>query len=263
MNTNIGAKRNLAANKAKSKYLCFIDSDAFPGSYWLNYHYKNLKKFHISGGPNISYVENNGDKEIVSRVRLLNFVTYDPDTKKKIFKKKFVDFLPACNFCIRKETYLQMGGMAENLFTNEELQLMDNLKKKQKKILLDPKPFVFHQERSIKNFFFQRMNYGSSLLYNFINYPSYTTFLGLVSLTPIILMFSIFLVPFYNVFIYIFLTQFFVSLIISIYFATKIKKQNSFFKCLLVVIISVYGIGVGFIFTLIDHKKLKKFYIQS
>lgn len=262
-NLNIGAKRNLAAKKSKTKFLCFIDSDAFPSEPWLKYHYQNLIRFHISGGPNISFNGNDENKKLVARARFLSFVTYDPDIKSKKFNNKFVEFLPACNFCIRKKTYLSLGGMAENLYTNEEIKLMDNLKKNKFKIFLDSRPFVYHKERGIRKFFYQRLNYGSSLVYNFLKYPSSTSFLGILSLTPVLFFLTIFFVLVNQYIMYFFIIQFSTLLLLTTLFAIKIKKNASFTKSFIVILMCIYGFGLGFIFSLFDHKKLKKFYLQS
>ena len=53
---SIGQKRNLAVKAAKTKYIAFIDSDAFPKKNWIESSYKYLKlnKVGIISGPNIN-----------------------------------------------------------------------------------------------------------------------------------------------------------------------------------------------------------------
>ena len=48
----IGAKRNLAVKFAKTKYLAFIDSDAYPSNGWLqnSFKYLNKKKLELLQG---------------------------------------------------------------------------------------------------------------------------------------------------------------------------------------------------------------------
>ena len=58
---NMSKKRNLAANKFKTKYIAFIDSDAYPNVNWLKNATKHLsdEKIHIVGGPNIPFKNHN------------------------------------------------------------------------------------------------------------------------------------------------------------------------------------------------------------
>ena len=41
---SIGEKRNIAVNVAKSKYLAFIDSDAYPAKKWIESTFRFLNK---------------------------------------------------------------------------------------------------------------------------------------------------------------------------------------------------------------------------
>ena len=54
---NMSKKRNIAAKKFKSKYIAFIDSDAYPNKNWLKLAIKYLKqkKGNIVGGPGIPF----------------------------------------------------------------------------------------------------------------------------------------------------------------------------------------------------------------
>ena len=52
---NMSKKRNIAAKKFKSKYIAFIDSDAYPNKNWLRFAVKYLKqkKGEVVGGPGL------------------------------------------------------------------------------------------------------------------------------------------------------------------------------------------------------------------
>ena len=58
---NMSKKRNIAAKKFKSKYIAFIDSDAYPNKNWLKLAIKYLKqkKGNIVGGPGIPFPSQN------------------------------------------------------------------------------------------------------------------------------------------------------------------------------------------------------------
>ena len=107
------------------------------------------------------------------------------------------------------------------------------------------------------------MNYGSSLLYNFIKYPSITSFLGMLALVPTFCMLSIFFVNINIYIMYFFIIQFVTFFLLIVYFSLKIKKDNSFLKSFLVISICIYGFGIGFLLTILNYKKLKEYYIQG
>ena len=51
----IGKKRNIAVNACKTKYLAFIDSDAYPEKNWIESTFKYLKRKNVGvvSGPHI------------------------------------------------------------------------------------------------------------------------------------------------------------------------------------------------------------------
>ena len=54
---NMSEKRNIAARKFNSKYIAFIDSDAYPDKNWLKNAVKYLsnKSIHAVGGPDVPF----------------------------------------------------------------------------------------------------------------------------------------------------------------------------------------------------------------
>ena len=63
---NMSKKRNLAAKKFKTKYIAFIDSDAYPDTNWLKNAISHLSKnkIHVVGGPNIPFKDQNYSEKI-------------------------------------------------------------------------------------------------------------------------------------------------------------------------------------------------------
>ena len=104
-NKTIGYKRNLAVNFCKTEYVCFIDSDAYPNSYWLDQvdkTFKKYKKVGAVGGPNLSPPTNNIEKILVSRSRKLSFVTLNTSSKNQEKKESEINFLPSVNLIVKK-----------------------------------------------------------------------------------------------------------------------------------------------------------------
>ena len=68
---SIGAKRNLAVKSAKTKYLAFIDSDAYPAEKWLenNLIYLKKKNIGIIAGPHIDPKIQNLSESLVGQVK--------------------------------------------------------------------------------------------------------------------------------------------------------------------------------------------------
>ena len=84
----IGNKRNYASKKTNKKYLVFIDSDTYPLNHWLNYSLKNLKRFNIICGPNISSNNENLEKKLISAFRKLFLLLTIQILKLKVKKIK-------------------------------------------------------------------------------------------------------------------------------------------------------------------------------
>ena len=106
-NETIGFKRNLAVKNCKTKFVCFIDSDAYPKSFWLNdVHklFKKYKKLGAVGGPNLSPNTKDIEKKLVSRSRKLSFVTLNTITKSNLENKEcYINFLPSCNLIVKTD----------------------------------------------------------------------------------------------------------------------------------------------------------------
>lgn len=253
---NIAFKRNFGAKKTKKNFLVFIDSDAFPNHPWLNHYYDEILKNKIVGGPNISYTTNK-EQEIVAKSRLLNVTSLNTNYKKKTNYNSYVDFLPACNLVVEKNLFLKLGGMDENVFTGEENKFFNKLKNKGIRILLVGKAYVMHQERNIKEFLFQRMSYGSSIISVFINSPNFMIFTALLSAFNLVF-FSMFLLL---AFLY---TKFFLLLLVpfillSIFITIKISKKN-LFKSFIVSIIVIFGQSLGLIISFFGFRNFYKLY---
>lgn len=193
----IGAKRNLGAREAKTKYICFIDSDAYPVSPWL----KNTEKafsyadnIGAVGGPNLSPKSNNLEKRLVSNIKKNGLFTLNKELKIKSKSIKFVNFLHSCNLIIEKKTYNRLDGMFEDIYSGEEVSLNYKLLKSGYKLLSYPTIIVKHKDRNFKNFMKQRFIYGSTGLKIFTKYPCMTSFKLLLSSLPLLflLVFPIF-----------------------------------------------------------------------
>ena len=166
---NMSKKRNLAANKFKTKYIAFIDSDAYPNVNWLKNATKHLsdEKIHIVGGPNIPFKNQNYSEKISHYCKRSFFVTGHLNYRKYMSKKRIcTDWLEACNLIMGRNFFLKFGGMNEKNYLQEDQEFFDRLRIKVKnfRVLFAPDVFVYHKERKISKFLLQRLSFGIALL---------------------------------------------------------------------------------------------------
>ena len=166
---NMSKKRNLAAKKFKTKYIAFIDSDAYPNVNWLKNATKHLsdEKIHIVGGPNIPFKNKNYSEKISHYCKRSFFVTGHLNYRKYMSKKRIcTDWLESCNLIMRRDFFLKFGGMNEKNYLQEDQEFFDRLRIKVKnfRVLFTPDVFVYHKEREIYKFLLQRLSFGIALL---------------------------------------------------------------------------------------------------
>lgn len=265
-NKTIGFKRNLAAKIVKTKLISLIDSDAFPYDYWLNDSLSILKDKKIAaiGGANLSPQSKNLEKILVAKSRRQSIVTLDPKTKSINTKKQEISFLPSCNFIIKTSIYKKVKGMDARFYSGEEISLNYKIKKKKLKIIFDPKISVFHKERNFKHFFRQRFIYGSSGLWQTINYPCRESFLTLIASLPTLFVLSlpiIFINKYFKTVYILLITSLCLLILINTF---KINYKNNYLSSLKLSLISFFGPGLGLIARLfLADKNFKKLYTQK
>lgn len=264
----IAKKRNLGAKISKTKYLTFIDSDAWPTENWLDYVYFTFIKLSnvaVVGGPNISPPSKNYEKIMVANIRKEKFVTFSSFVKKKTNSLFEVRYLPSCNFSINRKIYLRVGGMDENLNTCEEISLMQNLRERKYKIMFHGKSYVMHKERAIKNFLKQRFVYLSEGFNVFLKYPSWESFKLILSSTPLVyvLFFPIINLLSSSIYKNIYNTGLLILFILIFLFSIKLSKKQVF-KAFILVSGAIFSPGFGLLIGSILNKKLiKKIYNQE
>ena len=154
--------------------------------------------------------------------------------------------------------------MYEDLYSGEEIKLIRSLKKKKYKIIFNPKIYVFHKDRNLKNFFRQRFIYGSTGLKLFIKFPCRESFLLLISSIPFLylLIFPLVLINTSFSIIYIFgISLLSMLCLINVF---KINYLNNYLKSLKLILSCVFAPGIGFIFGLmLKGNLIKKLYTQN
>ena len=171
--TNMSKKRNIAVKKFTSKYIAFIDSDAYPNKNWLKLaiRYLKNKSCHVVGGPGIPFPNQSGIEKICYYSKRSYFVTGYLNFRKYKAKKRYCDWLEACNLIMERKFFLKYGGMDDQRYTGEDSEFFQRMQKKNPdlKVFYSPDLFIYHKERRMFGFFLQRLVFGMDLL-NLLNF---------------------------------------------------------------------------------------------
>ena len=159
----IGKKRNLAVNKSKTKYLAFIDSDAYPGTKWIESSFKYLAKKNVGivAGPHIDPLKQSSSEQLIGLIKKSFLITIKPNLqKKKTNKPQYVNFLPSVNWVLSKSFFNLMGQMDNEMLRNEDWDFVYRMRKEKIKVFYSPKSFVYHENSSFCHFLKKRFLYG-------------------------------------------------------------------------------------------------------
>jgi len=265
-NETIGFKRNLGLKYVITKFVSFIDSDAYPNSRWLD-ESLNLfkdKKIALVGGPNLSPKTKNVEKILVARSRRNSIVTLNPKVKSIKTNKHFINFLPSCNMIMRTSIYKKIKGMDSRLYSSEEISLNYKLNKKGFKMIFSPKVFVFHSDRNFKHFARQRFIYGSTGLWYLIRYPCKESFMLFASSFPTLFVLFFPMVFISNALKLTFLLGIFFLILLVFMNSVKINFKNNFIKSVKLSLISFFYPGLGLLARIfLKNNTFKKLYTQK
>ena len=238
---NMSLKRNIAAKKFKSKYIAFIDSDAYPGKNWLKLAIKYLKekKADVTGGPGLPFPNQSYGEKICYLSKRSYFVSGYLCFRKYKAKKRYCDWLESCNIIMEKKFYLKNGGMDKKRYTGEDKEFFERVRSKNPnlKVFYSPDLYVYHRDRRFFGFLLQRSCFGM----DFLNLTKYNT--GLKGFQPIlpILIFSTFLIILFSEITIFYKINILLPsiLIINLAIFLEIKKYIKSLKTLFFTIITI------------------------
>ena len=120
-------KRNLAAERFKSTFIAFLDSDAHPTKNWLKLAIKYLKQEigDVVGGPSLPFTNQNYSEHICHLSKRSIFVTGYLNFRKYKAKKRYCDWLESCNLIMRRMFFLKYGGMDPKRYTGEDKEFFE------------------------------------------------------------------------------------------------------------------------------------------
>jgi len=262
----IGKKRNIAVNECKTKYIAFIDSDAYPKKGWIESTFRILKNktIGIIGGPHIDPLNQNKEEKLIGKIKLSYIITMNANVQKKTFLKgKFVNFLPSCNWIMSRKLFNKLNQMDGKMLRNEDWDFVYNrMKKKSYKIFYSPKTVIYHENKTYADFILKRFMYGLYmwpilLKFNLFNFYFLIPFF----FTIFLFSFPMILIHSYYLFFYlIILTIYFLAIIIeTLRLSTNIKEIFKIpFYLVPASLVPGFGIFFGFFRFIISKLNFKK-----
>ena len=165
---NMSTKRNMAVKKFKSKYIAFIDSDAYPNKNWLKLGIKYLKqkKGEIVGGPSLPFPDQDYSQKICYLSKRSYFVSGYLNFRKYKAKKRYCDWLESCNLILQNNFFLKYRGMDDTRYTGEDKEFFERVRKKNPnlKVFYSPDLYIYHRDRRYFGFLLQRSCFGMDFL---------------------------------------------------------------------------------------------------
>ncbi len=152
--------RNRGASVANGEILVFIDDDAIASSNWLDNYDHLYRTFPdvVAWGGKIYLVFQSRRPEWLSDDLMMALSYLNTSDKETILS--FPDYPFGCNFSVKREHYLKIGGFIEDLRnSNEEKAFFYKLYLNNCRVGYSPKALVYHQilpSRLIKKYFLKR-----------------------------------------------------------------------------------------------------------
>jgi mycofactocin glycosyltransferase len=158
--------RNLAAAEAHGEILAFIDSDCVASSMWIRQlvTYFRWARVGAVGGYVDGYYEQSGldrYEKACSSLNMGKHILFSTDDRSTFY-------VPTCNLLIRKDIYLENGGITESLHVGEDVDLCWRMRSRGHTLIYVPTGVVLHKHRNgIAQMLKRRADYGTSeaLLY--------------------------------------------------------------------------------------------------
>jgi len=257
----IGKKRNIAVDACKTKYVAFIDSDAYPGENWIESTFKQLKKKNVGivSGPHVDPPNQNYFQMIIGLIKKSFLITIDPASQKKNIKRKtqYVKYLPSANWILSKKIFNLLGQMDGNMRRNEDCDFVYRMSKTKYKLLHSPDTLIYHDNNNIFHFIKKRFKYGFYMWpllvkFSFLNYYYFLPLFFIIFLISFPLGFYL---DFYFIF-YFTVLAFYMALIL--WESVRVSKNLiTFFLILPILICANISPGLGILLGFYNYIKNK------
>ncbi len=265
---NPSLQRNEGAKLAKGEIIYFLDDDSEPEKdvfERLERHYKTKEIVGV-GGPSIPHPLESFWQRCFSSALSSSFGGFNIKaryTSHGEVREATEKDLILCNFSIRRDIFLKMGGFDEQLYPNEENEFFNRLVEKGYKLLYDPYLIVYRFSRkNIKEFARQIFRYGRGRMEHFFLSPKYFDPVYLVPLFFVCYILFLFLSFFVGNFNLLYFGPLFLYIILSLFFSVCIfirKKLGikGLFVMPIVFFVLHFSYGVGLIYGILKGISLR------
>ncbi|MGA8572796.1 MAG: mycofactocin biosynthesis glycosyltransferase MftF [Desulfobaccales bacterium] len=160
---NLGpsAARNAGVRAAGGDIIAFIDSDCIADPDWLREllpYFQDSRVALVGGYVDSFFRETRLDRfeEVQSPLNLGQGLAFGTAAESDFY-------VPTCNVLIRKDAYLEVGGLDEGLRLGEDVDLCWRLKERGHRLLYVPRGKVRHKHRNrLREILARRFDYGTS-----------------------------------------------------------------------------------------------------
>lgn len=144
-------KRDLAMKVAEGEILAFIDDDAYPRVDWLENAVRYFSDEVVAVcGPAITPDSDSLSQKASGMVLASRVGGGGMTYRYEVGDLREVDDYPSCNFLIKREVMLKLGGFDTSYWPGEDTKLcLDITKKMGKKIVYAPDVVVYHHRRKL------------------------------------------------------------------------------------------------------------------
>ncbi|MFA5025935.1 MAG: glycosyltransferase [Candidatus Shapirobacteria bacterium] len=146
-------KRNIGAQMARGKYLCFLDDDSYPDRNWLKNIHRQVQihpNYAAFCGPCLTPPADNIFQQ-ASGLFLSSFMGSGGAGQYRNLPQshRFVDDYPSVNLIVNKNIFNKIGGFNSKYWPGEDTILCLDLINMQEKIYYHPSIVVYHHRRSV------------------------------------------------------------------------------------------------------------------
>ena len=156
---NAAAGRNIGIENSDGEYIAFIDGDAIASNDWLSQIEKVFEKNDVTGvgGPDMLPEDSSDKARRIGHIMtspLARGGRLNPSTQHSLSdEEKFVDHIPTCNLCLKREIFSKVGMFDEDFVKGQDLELNYRITNAGYKLLYSPKiKVVHHRKNHIRDF---------------------------------------------------------------------------------------------------------------
>jgi len=150
---NAAAGRNMGIEIAGGEAIAFIDGDAVADENWLSSIREVMERSGAAGvgGPDL-LPEDSEYKAwaigVVMTSPLARGGKFNPSTQHSLMEKeRYVDHIPTCNLCLKKEIFDEVGKFDESFVKGQDLELNYRIRRAGYRLFYSPKIRVVHYRK--------------------------------------------------------------------------------------------------------------------